>query len=264
MRPIPDAGSVLGVDIGWSKKRRTSGVCRLDWDLKSITFTYCRASLSERRQTLLSMANRPLLVAAFDGPLSCKLNIIGRYRLAEQLLTRQLHAHIGKPGQSSSKVGMRLNHHANECATIIIKTNYLSNATHIHHVHASAIVEAFPSSFLGVLIEQPQNLITNRARRSDTFYCHLAQSGILLKLLLKLLPGRNFENNFNDATHHDERAAVVCALTALCVAAGNYTVVGDNVDGWIVLPPRSCITPFAWGMLLQNAGDGGLEYFPTA
>ena len=36
---------------------------------------------------------------------------------------------------------------------------------------------------------------------------------------------------FEDVTNHDDRAALICALTALCVAAGDYTAVGDTDGG---------------------------------
>ena len=76
----------------------------------------------------------------------------------------------------------------------------------------------------------------------------------------RLHPGYHLEKPFGAVENHDERAAVVCALTALCVAAGEYTVVGDRQDGWILLPPRSLIQPWAWTLLQENAVIGGLEY----
>jgi hypothetical protein len=156
-----------------------------------------------------------------------------------------------------------LNFHANECARTILQIHKLSDAAHDHAIHKLALVEAFPSSFLGVLIEDPDPLGATRAYRSDIFYCHLTEMGVLLALLQYLLPHRTVQTSFADVRHHDERAAVVCALTALCVAVGDYTVVGDKKDGWIVLPPRSFIRPWAWSMLKENAGQGGLEFRPV-
>jgi hypothetical protein len=137
----------------------------------------------------------------------------------------------------------------------------VGNAAHHHAIHELAVVEAFPTSFLGVLIEKPSALSAQRGNRSDLFYVHLAQSGGLLNLLQYLLPGRVIR--FDTIKDHDERAALVCALTALCVAAGAYTAVGDD-DGWIVLPPRSLIGPWAWTMLFTNANGVGLETRPHA
>jgi len=262
-RDIAEAGSVLGVDIGWAPEDSTTGACRLDWTAATVSFQCSCAPLDKRPQLLRDYADRRLLVAALDGPLRGDLGIIGHYRRAEQLLTQQLGRRIGKPGQSSSPVGRLLNFHANECAKILLETTEVGDALHDHAIHRSAIVEAFPSSFLGVLIEQPEALAVSRAGRSDIFYRHLAQSGGLLALLQHLLPNRTLKASFSEVTHHDESAALICALTALCVAAGEYTAVGDKADGWIVLPPRSFIRPWAGAMLEENARGGGLEFRPA-
>ena len=261
---IAEAGSVLGVDIGWAQKHSTTGACRLDWSSTTVGIECSCAPLKERSQLLRDQADRRLLVAALDGPLRGDLGIIGHYRRAEQLLTQRLGQRIGKPGQSSSPVSTLLNFHANECARILLETRKVGYAVHDHAIHRSAIVEAFPSSFLGVLIEQPELLEVDRAHRSDVFYRHLAQSSVLLALLQYLLPNRTLTASFTEITHHDESAAVICALAALCIAAGHYTVVGDKTDGWIVLPPRLFIRPWARVMLEKNAKRGGLEFRPAA
>jgi len=260
---ISNTGAVLGVDIGWAPKDSTTCVCRLDWTLTAVSFVCSCAPLGGRRDLLCDFADRKLLVAAFDGPLRGDLAIIGHYRSAEHLLTERLGQRIGKPGQSSTPVGKLLNFHASECARILLAIRKVGDAAHDHAIHSAAIVEAFPSSFLGVLIEDPEDLRVNRASRSDIFYRHLAQSGRLHALVEYLLPDRSLKTSFTKVTHHDESAAAICALTALCVAAGHYTVVGDKTHGWIVLPPRSFIQPWAWMMLERNARRGGLEFRPA-
>jgi hypothetical protein len=57
-----------------------------------------------------------------------------------------------------------------------------------------------------------------------------------------------------DVRNHDDRAALVCAITALAIAAGDFTAVGD-ADGWIALPPRSFVQPWAWSDLESNARE---------
>ena len=261
---IPVSGSVLGVDVGFSISRRSSAVCRLDWNATEIKLTIdrFRALEPERSAVLGAVADRQLIVAAFDGPLRSDLEVIGRYRLAEKLLTRRLFPFIGKPGQASAPVGKELNAHANACAKIILDLGLVGASAHDHAIHPAAIVEAFPSSFLGVLIDDPKSLSARRGDRSDNFFVHLAEIGLLNSLIEHLLPGRHLAQTFSTITNHDDRAAVVCALTALAVAAGDYVVVGDE-DGWIVLPPRSFIRPWAWTLLQQNAQQGGLEWHPA-
>jgi hypothetical protein len=121
-------------------------------------------------------------------------------------------------------------------------------------IHEKAIVEAFPSSFLGVMIEDPKVLKARRGDRSDTFFQHLAQIAHFHGLIEHCLPGRSLALDANAVLNHDDRAGLVCALTALCVAAGDFTAVGDD-NGWIILPPRAFIQRWALDALSANAGE---------
>ena len=94
-------GAVLGVDVGFSPTRRSSAVCRLDWNEHRITWTLqrFRALLEEQEAAILAVAGSGRLEAAvFDGPLRSGFDPIGRYRVAERMLTRRLGARIGKLG----------------------------------------------------------------------------------------------------------------------------------------------------------------------
>jgi len=194
----------------------------------------------------------PILAAAFDGPLKRGLGIIGRYRTAERMLTRRLRPFAGKPGQASAPVGKLLNDHANRCVTAVLDHCAVSPAEHSVAIHERAVVEAFPSSFLGVMIDDPKALKARRGDRSDTFFDHLAIAGVLNQLLEHCLPGRSPSVDPITVTNHDDRAALVCALTALCIGSGDYTAVGDE-DGWIVLPPASFVRAWAIAALDANA-----------
>jgi hypothetical protein len=246
-------GAVLGIDVGFSPKRRSSAVCRLAWSDADVTWKIdrFRAAEPERIDTITRVAGRgPLLAAAFDGPLRRGLDVIGRYRTAERMLTVQLQPLTGKPGQSSSPVGQRLNDHANQCVAIVLEHCEVDTASHAVAIHSRAIVEAFPSSFLGLMIEDPRALNARRGDRSDTFFRHLARNGSFHRLVEHLLPGRSLAADPNAITNHDDRAAFVCALTALTVAAEDYAAVGDE-DGWIILPPASFIQ--SWGLVALRA-----------
>ncbi|CAO4136650.1 hypothetical protein [Methylorubrum extorquens] len=214
-----------------------------------------RAVEPEREQTIVRVAGESrLAAAAFDGPLRRSLDIIGRYRAAERMLTRRFQPLIGKPGQSSAPVGKLLNEHANACAQIALSRCDLALAEHDIRIHERAIVEAFPSAFLGLLIDDPAALNARRGDRSDTFYQHLAACGGIERLLSHFLPDRSLNEPLSTVTNHDDRAALVCTLTALCVAAGDYTAVGDE-DGWIVLPPASLQPAWAKALLQRNADE---------
>jgi hypothetical protein len=248
---------VLGVDVGFSPKQRSSAVCRLDWDTQRITWTIqrFRALPAEQKAAITAVAGeKPLLAAAFDGPLRVGFEVIGRYRTAERVLTRRLGAKIGKPGQASVPVGRALNAAANDCARIVLNHCHLAPATHAVSIDPKSVVEAFPTAFLGVLLADPAAVTARRTDRSDTFYRYLVEQGTLASLLTHLLPARSMDLPLSSVTNHDDRAALICALTALCVVAGDFTAAGD-ADGWIILPPRRFVQHWAWADLEANARE---------
>ncbi len=251
-------GSVIGVDIGCSPKRRSSAICRLNWTETTISWsiTRFRALEPERERTISeSVGGGEILAAAFDGSLRRGLDIIGHYRSAERLLTRRLGPLIGKPGQSSTPIGKLLNHHANVCVGHVLAHGAVSDAVHAKQIHPKAVAEAFPSSFLGLMIADPAALAASRSDRSDIFFRHLTVVGTIQALLAHCLPGRRLEADPEKIVNHDDRAAFVCALTALCLVAGDYVAVGDVEDGWIILPPQRFIQPAQWQLLSLNAAE---------
>ena len=257
-RPLPETGAVLGVDVGYSPKKKSSAACCLAWRAGKVTWTIARFRHVEAdwASTIQAVCSRqPILAAALDGPLNPTFTEIGRYRLAEQMLTRRLAKHIGKPGQSSAPVGRRLNCAANVYAAAVRQFTNLGEACHSHAISDVALVEAFPTSFLGSMIMQPSDVVAVRNDRSDRFFEYLAHSGGFDQLLAHLLPNSQISQQWAEVKNHDDRAALVCALTALAVASGSYVVVGDRQDGWIILPPRSLIAAWAWDQLKCNQQD---------
>ena len=76
-------------------------------------------------------------------------------------------------------------------------------------------------------------------RRSDRYFERLTtdpRGDRLAGLVTRPLPGRPLRTPLQSFRNHDDRAAIVCAITALCVAARRYTAVGDD-NGYIILPP---------------------------
>jgi len=243
---LPESGSVLGVDVGWSLTQRSSAVCRLDWDAQSLRWTMLRfTGQSEARAAAIAeiVGAHQLLAAAIDGSLRGDLTVIDRYRAAEKALAaKPISSRISQPGSSRSPVGRTLNHHANEFARLIIETGQLGPASHDHAIHRLALAEAFPTSYLGLLHPDPEKGL--RTRRSDRYYEHAVMEGVLEQMVVHHLPGRRMHQSFADVTNHDDRAALICALTALGVARNDYVAVGD-ADGWIILPPRDFIAAWA-------------------
>ena len=235
-------GSVLGIDVGWSTTDRSNAVCRLSWSSHEVSWEIrrFRAIDAERERAIRQVARDYALSAvAVDGPLKPGLDEIGHYRSAERLLSRgNLRKRIGKPGQSSSPNGRKLNEQANLSARLVKRVCCVEQAVHAVQIDPQTIVEAFPTTFLGVMIDRPEKLHRPKLR-SDRYFVHLASGQHLDRLLAYLLPDRKPMALLSTVRNHDDRAALVCALTGLCVAIGDFTAVGDNLDGWIILPPRS-------------------------
>jgi hypothetical protein len=64
----------------------------------------------------------------------------------------------------------------------------------------------------------------------------------------------------NENRQHDQRAALVCLMTAAGVFTGQYVAVGDEAGGYFFLPPWSDWTPWARGELdYQRTRVPGLD-----
>jgi hypothetical protein len=114
------------------------------------------------------------------------------------------------------------------------------------------IVEAFPNAFLSVLLAAEDFDDMPPLRRGAKFdwlfemCCRATRisdvvDSIGLPEIKEVLP--TIETN----TDHDQRAALVCLLTAACVAVGRYTAIGDQHGGYFFLPPWN-----VWAAWAQN------------
>ncbi len=121
-----------------------------------------------------------------------------------------------------------------------------------------AIVEAFPTTFLGSMVEFPARLKSS-GKRSDRYFVHLAEHRSLDRFVEKLLPGRRWLRELRAIRNHEDRAALVCSLTALSVAAGEFAAVGDEEDGWIILPPQWAFADWAWTAICKTAEESQRE-----
>lgn len=244
---LPTSGAVVGIDVGSSPLRRSSAVCVLEWTADRFCWSIRRfRALPEERDAAIgeTIGQRALLAAAFDGPFRGALDEIGVYRAAERVLTsRVFRERIGKPGQSSTPVGRALNNATNDCVRSVLR-HHVAPASHAGAVHRLAVVEAFPSSFMGVMLDGPDWPVVQRSNRSDVYFERLAGEGRLAELAALLLPCRRGTQRFDEVRNHDDRAALICAMTALGVAAGHYVAVGDD-EGWIALPPAASMAPWA-------------------
>jgi hypothetical protein len=116
---------------------------------------------------------------------------------------------------------------------------------------------------MGLLLPEDSIIAGKRSGKSDRYFKALTCGGGFAKLLQRLLPERTADYDIIAIKNHDDRAAFVCALTALAVAADDYTAVGDD-DGWIILPPYDSIVPEFLCLLKSNAQDAAQQSFYSA
>lgn len=266
---------VLGIDIGYSEKRTTTGACLLKWTDTEVVAECKRlpTAADVRKQRITELfAGRIAVAVSIDAPIRGGLDLIGEYRDAEMMLTRGFQPIIGKPGQASSGNGKRLNESANSIARAIIELGAVQQSMHKAKIHDFAIVEAFPTGFLGVLLSHDG--VPAHGARSDAYFEHLLgpdssqpkppTTNVVREMISRLLPNRELKLNLESFRHHEDRAALICALTALSVAMHDYVAVGDGKNGYIILPGRTRdggvgLQPWAWEMLVKNRPTGAKD-----
>lgn len=233
-----DAGAVLGIDVGWSLKKPTTGLCLIKWSNQGIDVCCCQTGTNkdDRLKKLDQLTGgRKLLCVAIDGPLIPKLGITTEYRAAEALLSRGKFQKRGKPAPTNGKLGQILHKQATELAKLAINTQDIASATYPYRIHEKAVVEAFPNAFLAVLHPDKEFPSKPKAHRrwTDMLFPRLKYE--IAQLLGALLPQHNF--NLDHIQGHEVIASFLCALTALCVVFNQCVAVGDRSLGYIVLPP---------------------------
>jgi predicted nuclease with RNAse H fold len=249
-------GAVLGIDVGFSSKGRTTCITLLKWDNATAEFTSCRTGSDDasRAQVIAKLVgNRHLHAVALDGPLTRGLELVPHYRAAEAVLSRGALQKRGKPGQTSAPTGQQLHAHATRLAHTVLATASVAQSSHLEPIHPKRIVEAFPNLFLAAMVDEAD--IPKLSRDASDRYWELVvnNSTRLEALISRLLPGRRLLTALPNCTHHEDRAGVVCAATALATAFGHHVAVGDPFDGDIILPPTD-----AWGANITG-GNSWLE-----
>ena len=184
-------------------------------------------------------ANAHLSAVGIDGPLGPNCRTVNRYRSAEAILSRGLFQHRCKPAPTNPKNqnSQDFQRHTRKLASLVKQLQ-----------HDAHIVEAFPDAFLAVLLHDTDHKRIKHGRgKSDRYYVRAVEGGYLRKLIEKIAGVTPPDKYLETVEHHDNRAAFVCALTAMCEFKNRYVAVGDSIDGNITLPLTE-----VWG----SSGDG--------
>ena len=259
----------LGIDVGYSKnpRRKSTGLCLISIDdgLFKWCCTNTNSGESVRAKDLKALIPQGTTLSAIgiDGPLAKDLKEVNRYRSADALLTRCLFQKKCMPGNTKSRSGQCLHKHATNLANLVLELQeqghcIINKANHPGKVHENCIVEVFPTAFLAVLIPYKVIPCAKRGKKSDEYWKVTDRKGYLASLIGTLAPMANLKQSIDSVENHDHRAALVCALAAMCFAKNLYVAVGDSEDGQIILPPssngraNSGIQPWAETTLQKN------------
>ncbi|MFC1989446.1 hypothetical protein ACFLVW_02625 [Chloroflexota bacterium] len=234
----PKSGTVLGIDVGWNPNKSTTGLCLIEWTNREIYLFSSEVGVHDRQEQLNQLIQgRRLLAVGIDGPLTPELEITKQYRGAEALLSRGKFQHRGKPDPTNGGNGPELHKQATILAKLTINSQDVGLAAYPFKIHEKAVAEAFPNAFLTVLHPDKGFPLKSEVPRrwTDTLFPLLHPK--IEELLVFLLPQRKISFNLRDIQSHEGIAALICALTALCVTFGRCIAVGDRKLGYIVLPP---------------------------
>jgi hypothetical protein len=230
--------NLIGLDVGFSAKRFSSGVARLNSGVVSVG---CATASLETRRELFGMDE--IDVSAIDAPILASESY-GK-RACERLFTLGCFQRRCKPGLShvpGTGRDFRLagQESARQLSKITSGRELLAEFPRVWR--ARNLVEAFPNAFMGVLLPAGCFDRIPKLRRGQKFewlYNECCKQNIFDSVidsigraaLLSVL--QYIKTNQN----HDQKAALVCILTAGAVAAGRYTAVGDPEGGYFFLPP---------------------------
>ncbi|KWV47698.1 hypothetical protein AS026_13045 [Rhizobium altiplani] len=242
---------LLGIDVGFSRSRPTTGIAWSKGGAFKATKTY--TDWQRRSQHIPSATT--FAVIAIDGPLVPLGSADSLERLCERIFIRGSFQVRCKPGLSHHGYGRDLRRAAAETAEQVVHLAARNTVVERTVRIGASIIEAFPNAFLGVLLPEARFAMPAAGKRKkfDWLYDHAVDSGVLENLFhtigwqnLKLVGTVLAERD------HEKRAAWICLLTAACVAAGKSEVVGDELGGWFWLPPTYLWAQWAHDALARN------------
>jgi hypothetical protein len=248
-----DPDNIAGIDVGLTLVEPTSGVCRTGRSGDVVTHTY-----SDRlsRSNALGKEHH-FAVLAIDGPVLRPDELHYEPRACEKVFVWgefQKRCKCGESwvrgtGQALRRAGVETAHAFRDVVSSSQDEVVFPRIFGDHN-----IVEAFPNAFLGVSLQasvfasasEQSDSVPRRGEKFDWLYDQwLSQQGPAhLKALLRW-DRPEFWRQVETNRHHDERAALICALTGVCAARGSYVAVGDAVGGYFYLPPWNTWAPWA-------------------
>lgn len=252
--------NIAGIDAGLTLKDRTSGVCRTGASGFVLDHTYI--DKLSRARALAPLERFDCL--GIDAPVLPKNVLHYNSRPVESLFMRGAYQTRCKPGASHVPgTGQALRRSGCDTAIQFASETFTQSAVTYPRVQADQnIVEAFPNAFLGVMLDQGviDAAAAGRGDKTDTFFSLCNTTGAFQALQQQLgWADAAFWNAFPTTTDHDELAALVCAVTAICAQVGKYVAVGDAQGGYFFMPPWSLWQRWAKQALLHGWQAQGIH-----
>jgi hypothetical protein len=255
---------LLGIDVGFSRCRRTTGMA---WSADGKVGAIKTHSDWERRRNNLPAIPR-FAVIAIDGPLLPDGTDERAERSCERFFIRGVFQKRCKPGLSHFGSGFTLRRAARDTAEQFRHLAASGSSTGGPHVISDLpIVEAFPNAFIAVLLSDGAFSVGQAIKRKkfDWLYGHALRERAFHRLTRYLQWKCDALLTWLEAEcDHEKRAALICLLTAGCAAAGHAMVIGNEAGGYFWLPPRELwanwaldALPLGAALSLQCEGSTG-------
>jgi hypothetical protein len=252
---------LLGVDVGFSKTSKSTGMA---WRVGG-RIGACRTGSGWAARSAALPRDVLFYLAAFDAPLVPVGPGVPR-RGCEAVFYRGAFTKRCRPGMSHFGQGLAFRQAgalaAEQFLPVVGEDHRPSSAA----VAGAAMVEAFPSAFMGVLLSEDviAGLPTKRGGKSDRLYEACLAEGVFDRLVADLgWPVAETIALFAAEQDHDIRAAYICLLTAGVAHAGTATVVGDSLGGWFWLPPMHLWADWAKAAVSLSLADARKRGYPT-
>jgi predicted nuclease with RNAse H fold len=229
---------LVGVDIGFSKTRRSNGIAVVrDGSLVRAE----RLSVRERDAALRAL--REVDAVAIDAPLLPEGTADTLPRHCERVFSLGVFQKRCKPGMSHVRgTGQLLREHGRRAAEQLLAARSFRPSVHpLQRVWPDApIVEAFPNAFLGVALPDDDYVTATKMKRGGKFdwlYDRWIDRGLFIRVVAAAQLPPDIATRCEAEKDHDIRAALVCLLTAAFAASGTAVAVGQEIDGYFFLPP---------------------------
>jgi hypothetical protein len=250
---------VAGIDVGLTFVKPTSGVCRTGDSGDVVRHTY----IDRVSRTAALGGELIYSVLAIDAPVLPEGKLDYSPRPCEKLFIWGAFQKRCKPGEthvSGTSQALRRSgvETAHALAATVAKEDFDRPFPRVFC--GRNIVEAFPNAFLGVSLEESAfGSSTARGQKFDWLFDQWLRQGLPEKLRAILCWTREeFWRSVCGNRHHDERAALICALTSICVLRGFYVAVGEPVSGYFFLPSWETWASWARATIDRNRTDNRL------